>query len=86
MAIPKYKKQYEDMIENNQELFDSLKTLPKKSEDFKSAQRAAMRIVRKNEDLLCKRTENTKFTNFSTNLADKFTEEVQTNYPEVYIL
>lgn len=83
MPLPKYKRQYEEMVESNQEIFTALKNSPKNSEEFMSAQRAALRLVRKHEDALCKRTENTKFTNFSTNLADKFMEEVRANYPEI---
>lgn len=72
------------MIENNQELFDELKTANQNSERFKEIQRNLLRIIRKNEDILCSKTENTHYVNFSTNLADKFQEEIKANYPEVY--
>jgi hypothetical protein len=83
MALPKFKIQYDLMLENNSEIFEALKKAKRGTAEFKESQRAALRIVRKNEDILCKRTENTKFTNFSTGLADKFMELVRANYPEI---
>jgi len=83
MALPKFKIQYDLMLENNSEIFEALKKAKRGTTEFKEAQRAALRIVRKNEDILCKRTENTKFTNFSTGLADKFMEIVRADYPEI---
>jgi hypothetical protein len=83
MPTPKFKKQYDDMLKVNSALFESLKTLDKNSEEFKEAQRKALRIARKHEDMLCSKTENTHFSNFSTNLADKFWELIRTHYPEI---
>jgi hypothetical protein len=85
MVTPKYKKQYDEMVKNNQELFDALKTTNKKSKEFKEIQLSLMRVVRRNEDILCSKTENTHYSNFSTGLADKFTAEIMANYPELYI-
>ncbi|MFA6981963.1 MAG: hypothetical protein WC243_03005 [Patescibacteria group bacterium] len=85
MSSPKFEKQYNEMIEKNKELFDELKlrsTNPK-SEDFKEVQRKALRIVRRSEDTLCSKTENTHFSSFSSGLADKFWEMVRSNYPEI---
>lgn len=83
MALPKFRIQYDLMLENNPEVFETLKKAKQGTAEFKEAQRTALRVVRKNEDVLCKRTENTKFTNFSTGLADKFMELVRANYPEI---
>ena len=73
------------MIENNKELFDELKTwgTKPKSEEFQETQRKALRVARRNEDMLCSKTENTRFSNFSTNLADKFWEKIRAEYPEI---
>lgn len=83
MAIPKYKKQYQEMIENNKEVFEGLKTNKRNTDKFKEIQRNALRIVRRNEDALCKKTENTHYNSFSLSLGDKFMEEVRANYPEI---
>lgn len=83
MTTPKFKKQYDELIENNKELFDKLKSAPKDTEEFNELQRRVLRIVRRAEDALCSKTENTHFSNFSTGLADKFWEEIRANYPEI---
>lgn len=83
MAIPKYKKHYEEMIEYNEEVFRALKELDRKSQEFKEIQRKAVRIVHQYENALCNRTESTKFSKFSTGLSDKFMEEVRRDYPEI---
>jgi hypothetical protein len=83
MAKPKYERQYEQMLKDHQDSFDELKKLDRKSEEFKSLQLKVIRIIRKNEDQLCAKTENTKFANFSLQLADKFWELIRKDYPEV---
>lgn len=83
MALPKYKKQYQEMMKTNVKLFESLKNTDRNSEEFKSIQRQVIRIVRQYEDALCAKTENTRYLNFSSGLADKFMEEVRIFYPEI---
>jgi hypothetical protein len=83
MALPKYQKQYQDMVETHKDLFASLKKADRKSEEFKDIQLKVLRIVRRNEDALCKKTESTKFMSFSLGLADKFLEVVRSEYPEI---
>ena len=73
------------MVASTKSLFEALKTTNKKSAEFKDIQLKLMRVVRRNEDALCSKTENTKFSNLSTGLADKFTAEVMQYYPELYI-
>lgn len=84
MATPKYKKQFDEMVKNNKVLFDSLKITNKDSEEYKDLKQKLLRIIRKNEDILCSKTENTHYSNFSTNLADKFQAEIIAQYPEIY--
>jgi hypothetical protein len=86
MTTPKYEKHYKDMIAENAELFDELKKLGKtpNSDEFRGVQFKVLRVIRKNENLLCRKTENTKYSGFSTNLADKFGELIRADYPEVY--
>ena len=71
------------MIDNNKDLFEELKINKKGTPAFNEAQRKALRIVRRNEDLLCSKTESAHFANFSTGLADKFWEELRAAYPEI---
>jgi hypothetical protein len=83
MTTPKYKKQYIEMIEKNKDLFESLKKYIPSSVEFKEVQSKVLRIIRKNEDKLCSKTENTQYSSYSVGLADKFMEEVRVNYPEI---
>lgn len=90
MATPKYKKIYQELVENNQELLNQLKDAyydykedKSKAEVFKDLQLKALRVIRRAEDRLCSKTESTQFSSFSTTLADKFWEEVRANYPEI---
>jgi hypothetical protein len=87
MPAPKYQRQYEDMLKINKALFDELKLKSKKpkSAEFKEIQLKVLRVVRRNEDALCAKTENTHYSSFSTNLADKFWEQARANYPEIDI-
>jgi hypothetical protein len=84
MATPKYKRIYEEMLEKHKDTFDQLKTLPKDSEEYRDLKMAALRIVRQAESSLCGRTESTKYSMYSANLADKLTELVMHDYPEVF--
>lgn len=87
MANTKYEKQYSEMMENNQEVFDLMKTLSTKpkSPEFKEVQLKVLRIARKTEDKLCSKMENTRNSSFSTGLADKFWEKIRAEYPEIDI-
>lgn len=86
MATTKYEKQYQEMIERNKQVFEDLQKFGKKrkSEEFREVQFKAMRIVKRNEDALCSKTENNKrFSSFSTSLSDKFWEKIRSEYPEI---
>lgn len=88
MATPKFEKQYEEMIKINKSLFEELKQKSSnpKSDEFAEVQRKTIRIIRKNEDKLCSKSENAHYGNFSTNLAERFWDKVRENYPEVDII
>jgi hypothetical protein len=85
VPTPKYQKQYLEMLKINRKVFEELKlkSAKRNSLEFKEIQLKALRIVRRNEDLLCSKTENTKFSNFSLGLSDKFWELVRADYPEI---
>ncbi len=83
MATPKYKKQYQEMIKYNKALFDSLKDTDRKTEEFRDIQKKVLRVIGQNENLLCSKTETTRYSSFSTNLSDMFWKEIRADYPEV---
>lgn len=85
MALPKFEKQYQEMLKTDGEVFAELKLkgAKPKSEAFKEVQRKALRVIHQNENMLCSRTESTHFSNFSAGLADKFWEKIRANYPEI---
>jgi nucleoside-triphosphatase THEP1 len=87
MAKTKFEKQYEEMMKNYKDVFDELKEKSSnpKTEEFKALQLKVMRIIRKNEDNLCSKMENTHYSNYSVNLAEKFWELIRIDYPEVDI-
>ncbi len=88
MATPKYKKYYDLLIVENQELFEEISTLFAKleknaslQEEFDDLRRKVIRVIAKYEDQLCSKTERTKFANFSTGLSEKFWELIRLDYP-----
>lgn len=52
-------------------------------EDFNNQGRKVMRIVRRFEDALCAKSENSGFGKFSENLSEKFWEEVRSYLPHI---
>jgi hypothetical protein len=85
MALPKFQQQYQYMLEHNKEAFDELKTASANtdSKEFREIQLKVLRIIGKNEDILCRKTESARYANFSTGLADKFWALIRTNHPEI---
>lgn len=66
------------------ELSDDFRTNPKKYNDaFKELRLKVLRIIKKNEDKLCARSETTHFSAYSQGLADKFWEEIRLNFPMI---
>lgn len=91
MATPKYKKQFDEMLKNNKAIFDQYLELEEKylvnpaefKEELESIKNKLMRILRKNEDMLCSKSENTKYGVYSESLAMKFWEEVRAVFPKI---
>lgn len=93
MAEPKYKQQFQKMMDTNKELFEKYAELkrqnrkksPELEEEYQDIKFKILRVIRKNEDMLCAKSENTKqFSNYSQSLADKFQEEIRQNLPDIY--
>ena len=91
MSTPKFKKQVETMLAENKDLFAEYEKLEesyarspaKYKEELGEMRRKLLRIMRKHEDRLCARTENTKYANYSENLAMLFWQEVRVLFPNV---
>ena len=93
MAEPKFKIQFQHMMDTNKELFKKYEELkrtnrkksPELEEEYQDIKFKILRVIRKNEDMLCSKSENTKkFSAYSQNLADKFQEEIRQNLPDIY--
>ena len=87
----KYKKAYKDMLTDYKEFFQEFKTVhdnfEKNAEEwqdkFNEKGIKALRIIRRYENALCSRSENTGFGKFSENLSEKFWEEVRASFPSI---
>lgn len=85
----KYKKAFKEMLEDNQKLFEEFKTThdnfgknPSKWKDkFNEEGTKILRVIRRYENNLCSRSENTGFAKYSANLSDKFWEQVRAFLP-----
>lgn len=87
----KYKKAFKEMLEDNQKLFNEFKIIhdnfakdPLNWQDkFNETGTKILRIIRRYENNLCSRSENTGFGKYSINLSEKFWEEVRLFLPLV---
>jgi gamma-glutamylcysteine synthetase len=85
----KYKKAFLEMLEYNQSLFNDFKIIhdnfqkdPHNWQDkFNEEGTKVLRIIRKYENNLCSKSENSGYGKFSTNLSDKFWEQVRSYLP-----
>ncbi len=89
--MTKYKKAVEEMLEYNSDLFTSFKSLhdayaedpDSVRDDFNREGEKALRVIRRYENILCGKTESGKYGKFSTNLSEKFWEEVRVHFPKI---
>lgn len=89
--MSKYKKAVEQMISENQEVFDNFKIIhhnylqdrSKWSVEFNKQGEVVVEIIRKYEKLLTLHSDNSSFSKFSTNLSNKFWDEVRKIYPKI---
>jgi hypothetical protein len=91
MATTRYKEAFEQMIHDNKEVFEefqqihdayALNELPNQ-EAFNEKGKVVMGIVRKYEDILCKRSEVNGFGEYTIKLAEKFQNEVRKHFPKI---
>lgn len=89
--MSKYKKQFTTMLEENSELFSQFKVLHEKivagdesvREEFNALGQKVLRVIRRYENALCAKSENSGFGKFSSNLSDMFWGEVRAYIPRI---
>ncbi len=86
----KYKKQFKIMLEENEFIFKEFKLIHdefvanrKEREEFDEKGGKVLRIIRRYEDMLCAKSENSGFGRYSENLSEKFWEEVRSYFPRI---
>jgi len=79
------------MLEENKTLFAEYEKLEENyakkpaqyKEELGEMRRKLLRVMRKHEDRLCAKTENTKYANYSENLAMLFWQDIRVMFPNV---
>lgn len=87
----KYKKQFQLMCEENKLLFDEFKKYHdildlnniSVRNKFNELGQKVLRVVRRYENELCAKSENSGFGRYSENLSEKFWQEVRTYFPKI---
>lgn len=87
----KYQKVFKQMVEENSTLFNEFKKIhdafPEEKEnlqdEFNQVGTKVFRVIRRYEDALCSKSENTGFGKFSENLSEKFWEEIRAVFPNI---
>lgn len=87
----RYKEAYEQMVRDNKELFDSFQKIhdayalneTPNQDAFNEKGKEVMNLVRKYEDILCKRSEVNGFGEYTSKLAEKFQDEVRKHFPKI---
>lgn len=87
----KHQQYFQDMIENNQELFKDFERIHKLFEqdekkykkEFDQVGEDVRTIIRKYENMLCSHSESGKYGKFSSKLSDKFWEAVRGKFPKI---
>lgn len=77
------------MLEDNQTLFNSFKQTHDQyakdketmQDQFNEEGTKALRVIRRYENALCSKSENTSYGKFSATLSDKFWEEIRAYLP-----
>lgn len=75
---------HQDIFKEFKKLHDNYEVDPKKYQaEFNEKGLEIQAILRKWENNLCGKSESGKFGKFSSNLADKFREEVKVHFPKI---
>lgn len=89
--MTKYQKIYQEMISKYKQEFESFKTLHDNfvsnpnayREQFNLEGEKILEIIREHESLLTKHSDNSGYGKFSSNLSEKFWNEVKKVYPKI---
>jgi hypothetical protein len=89
MSKTKFKQYYEKMVSENKHIFDKFTQLhfeysidqEKLQKKFNLEGKRMQEIIREYENRLCANTERGIYNKFSTNLAEKFQNEVRKHFP-----
>jgi len=89
--MPKYKEYYKKMIDENRIVFDAFSKLHAEysldqtslQSRFNTEGEKIMAIARDYENKLCSGTENGMYNRYSSNLAEKFQNELRAHFPLV---
>lgn len=87
----KYKQYVELMYQNHKNDFDDFRPIHQKysldpdanQEELNEKGRKIQNIIRMWEDKLCGRSEGTGYGSFTSNLAEKFREEIKKDFPHI---
>jgi hypothetical protein len=87
----KYKEYFDRMRQVNKEAFDNFKILHDKyalnpnelQEKFNKEGEKILNILREWENKLCMQSEKAGYGSYTSNLAEKFQEEVRKHFPEI---
>jgi len=85
----KYKEYFNQMVSNNQELFDRFRQIQAEYQknpdlwenEFNRQGEKILEIIRDWENRLCSKSETSGYARYSANLADKFWSEVRKLFP-----
>jgi hypothetical protein len=89
--MSKYQQYFQEMVEYNAGVFTDFKALSEKytedpisnQEELNELGEKVLRIVRRYENMLCGKSENSGYGKYSSNLSDKFWGMVREYLPEI---
>lgn len=92
--MQKYQKVYTEMIEAHRELFDAFALVHDKyvldpdthKTEFNSLGEKVLVIISKYEQILCGKTENGGLGKFSSNLSQKYWDEIKKRYKKILFI
>ncbi|MEK7592488.1 MAG: hypothetical protein AAB508_03795 [Patescibacteria group bacterium] len=92
--MQKYQKVYIEMLEANKNLFDAFAIIHDKfvldpesnKAEFNSLGENVLVVISKYEQILCGKTENGGLGKFSSNLSQKFWDEIKKRYKKILFI
>lgn len=89
--MTKHRQVFLEMLEQNKELFEEFRRIHDRyalhpaphQKEFNEKGEEVQAVIRQYENRLCRSSENSGFGKFTTNLADKFHEEIRVEFPEI---